>query len=111
MVFALHEDISALPDLTANSDTNTTSSVPHLGRKWTSWATTVVVDAQVSSASEDIVDIYVRNGRFLAHLGDEDQTSLQNEVFDSTSLYVVVWIIQGGPMDQRHDIIECHLRN
>ena len=94
MAFALYEEISALPNLTASSDANLTSSVPHTGRKWTSWATSVGVDAVISSTDEDTVDVYVRHGRFLAHLGDEGQIGLSNSIFDSNSLYVVVWIVQ-----------------
>ena len=94
MAFALYSDVSALPSLANNPSTETSRFVPHAGRKWTSWSTTEGIDALVSSTSENTVGVYVRKGRFLAHLGDQGQEVLNNDVFDSGPLYEFIWIIK-----------------
>ena len=38
----------------------------------------------------------------MAHLGDEGQVDLGDDVFDASSLYVVIWIIQGSITDPKY---------
>ena len=59
-------------------------------RRWTSWTG----DQAIATPT---VDIYVRNGRFLANLGEVIDSNLHqglsDSVFDQVPLYLVIWVL------------------
>ena len=89
MAFALYSDIE-------NLDTGATDEVPHIGRLWTSWTSTDGADDTVDDTKT--IGTFVRNGRFLVHLGDtgQNQTELTDSIFDTQPLYVVAWIVKNS---------------
>ena len=71
--------------------TSDPSSAPGNFRKWSSWGASGADTVDDS----DAIDVKVRNGRFLVHLGEETdgQEPLAESVFDTAPLYVVAWVI------------------
>lgn len=91
MAFAIYSDSAGL-------DAGASADAPALHRKWTSWSSTENVDDVVNA--DKTIDVQVRNGRFLAHLGEEEhgQQPLKDSTFTPASpvddFYVVTWVVK-----------------
>lgn len=86
MAFALYSSDTGFPADQA--------SAPPENREWRSWS---VGGDQVNS-NTDTVNVHVRNGRFLVHLGEENDgyQPLEESVFDTRPLYVVTWVVNNS---------------
>ena len=91
MAFAIYSDSTGL-------DAGASADAPALHRKWTSWSSTENVDDVVNA--DRTIDVQVRNGRFLAHLGEEEhgQQPLKDSTFTpdppADDFYVITWVVK-----------------